>query len=301
MALKHKKRRPFPDTRYHIRGLSAFNAIRTEIHERYNVSTCFLGYRRVEGKLTRQMSLVCSVTRKRKLDKQDPERIRKMLYYVHDGCRHGIKTDVIEIRKPLHYHAEYNPGDGINSGTVSATVGAFAKHRKYGAVFVTAGHFAEDVGGNGVQVHFTDAETGDHELAGRVITHEKKGAIDYALIKPHPDHDEQLSNFPITRIYQPTLKSDLGQQVFMVTRGKFKPTVCRAVGGSIGPPYSDEIIDNVILTDPVSKPGDSGCALVDGHMRVWGILLGSLPNNFSIFMPITTLLSRQSLEIGVHQ
>ena len=129
------------------------------------------------------------------------------------------------------------------------------------------------------------------------MAHEKRGSIDYALVKSDSASIVQ-SNFPITTIYQPALREDVGRSVYLLTRTGFKRTICRSIRSRIGPPYSQEVLNGVILTDAISKVGDSGGALVDQHSRLWGFLIGSLPGVYSVFMPVTKLLERQNLRIG---
>jgi hypothetical protein len=57
----------------------------------------------------------------------------------------------------------------------------------------------------------------------------------------------------------------------------------------------------LLLTDPVTVPGDSGCCLVDSAFRVWGLLVGLQfidGKPMSIFASADFVLSLETAEFG---
>lgn len=289
-----------PSTAHHINSLSELREIADTLAERHGVHACFIGHRMVDGVYTKQTALVCFVRKKnRALSLHEPTRIRRRLRYWYGMTHRSVRTDVVEVPDEFQYQVTFNPGDSIGgNGQPIATIGALGRHRTHGKVFVTAGHYARDVGGAGKRVSFTDLATGSRSGAAQIKSFEMRGDIDYALIEANLSQKHLATSDPITTIYQPTLKKDLGRRVFLLARGRFLETRCRAVGARIGPPYVQKTMNSVLLTDEVSLGGDSGGALVDEHMRLWGTLIGALPGRYSIFMPITTLLARQNIQIG---
>ncbi len=267
--------------------------------ERYGVSFSYFGMKQSGGEETRRAALVCAVPRKRKHHNiPKDELIPTQITVDGRGGRRAIVTDVLEVRSKFRTTLTINPGDEVLSPANSATLGAYGKHRQFGRVVVTAGHFAADIGGDGESVSLFDLATGTGTAGGAVCAHEFDDGIDYALIKVKPTQDVEFSNLPLDSVYEPIAKRDIGKKVFVVARGQFLETVCRGINASIGPPFHDRQMSHLILTDIVNRPGDSGAALVDSHARIWGFLSGIFGGKFSVFMPAVRLLARQNLHFG---
>ena len=180
-------------------------------------------------------------------------------------------------------------------GVHVASVGAAVLHPSAGRCLTTAGHlFAGGIGpgrqativGNGVRV------------PGTVIAFQNRATIDYALVAPPPGFDSEnvfSGSFRIGPVFNATA-ADRGTQLFLIDRlGVVTRTTCRGVGGGFDTAAGTFV--QTIQTDPIGQPGQSGGALVDEAQRLWGFLLGTLGDQFSIFAPAQLILDAAGVQL----
>jgi hypothetical protein len=294
------KKKPSKSRR--VKGRREIAAAQAQARQRFGVIGSFVGLKATGGKYTRRVSLVCLVRKKKARDKIDRSaRIPKRLQYRLANERSALTTDVIEARRGLVLQASFNPGDKVREPQlgVVATVGAYGVHHTFGDVLVTAGHFAQQVGGDQATVQLLDRSAGE-TIAGTIRAHQNRQGIDFCFIEPHVDVTlgDELTNTPIDAVYEPVLRRDLGAPLFVLARGQTIPTVCRGLGLEYALPDGSDTLTDLIACDPVTRIGDSGAALVDSDFRLWGFLIGSIPGLFSVFMPVTRLLALEPIQIG---
>lgn len=65
----------------------------------------------------------------------------------------------------------------------------------------------------------------------------------------------------------------------------------------LGDPQRNKKVKNLIITSIPASPGDAGSLILDGDNKVVGILIGRLPNNTSIVVPIMKILDENNLTL----
>ena len=121
-------------------------------------------------------------------------------------------------------------------------------------------------------------------------------STDYALMKPNgPVETKNLYHdvFPLQGVGYP-VSSEVDQAVWVLAgRGKVKTSM---IGIRSRIMVGGREVDDAVLTPLVTREGDSGCALIDRHRRVLGLLhgytrVGSI--DVSVFLRPDTILSQE--------
>lgn len=267
--------------------------------EAYGAFGYQLGMKRERGRWLRQPSLVFLTEKKgapqaRGIGKTT---IPKFLTWQDGKRRHRMPTDVIEVAAQIELQAAtvFGPGDGAEFRSEVATVGAAVRSPLHGDCLTTAGHLLGGSHNVGRQVKVDSGGLRVVATAAEVVV---SNATDYALLKlpmSSPCANLFRDQIRIGPVFTPT-SMDLGTVVHVLDRfGRATPTVCRAVdqrlfGISAG-------FKGVIVTDPVTQPGQSGGALIDGSNRLWGFVLGAMPGRFSVFAPAQSVFDSAGVSL----
>jgi hypothetical protein len=211
-----------------------------------------------------------------------------------------LRTDVLETGS-FQRHSRpvvLGPGDAVLSPG-QATVGMVLDHPRYGRVAVTAGHaFAgptwtgtyEYAPGSEPPVFLFNAGNQPRGFQGQLLKVVVNPLADYALVRP-VDADLCQNTYgdelPIGIPYLPST-SDVGNDLYVLCAERLLTTRFRGAFGQIVVGRQG-LIGNVLLTDNVTKPGDSGSCLVGLDLRAWGLLVGS-NDRYSVFMQVGTPL-----------
>lgn len=291
-------KRPGPDSRLKRPVLPTS----ARVHDLYtehllgktNVEGCFVGHKRSAGRRTRELSLICGVREKRpaaELGKGAllPEGVgwsRNSREDVH------VRTDVQEIgesgfqARPVAGPGDLMAGVTFPQGTaraIVATLGIAIRHPRFGVVITTAGHAVQ--GGPGtvtypdnqrpvVRVQNVSDDGARTDFAGEVVRSVRVEEADYALLLP-------TDGTPVQNLYHDVDSlaglhlpdpSDVGKPFFALKAGGLEPTRVRGVFGVLT--IEGFRLRDLILTDPVTEAGDSGCVLIDPSFRVCGMLVG---------------------------
>lgn len=282
---------------------SEFSHLQKLIQEQYGISSSYLGFKYTDGQRTGRLSLVCAVPRKKPLAKVNSfEQIPAKLKYEFDSKRKTIVTDVVTMSGKFSYQAVYNPGDILQDAMtgINATVGAIARHSVHGKVLVSAGHFGNDVGGKGSVVQLHDNSTRGSAVSCEIADSKLDEYVDYSFLQPRAEQsgsEFNLVDSQLTSAYFPTAKIDLKLQLYVIARAEALPVTCMGIN-MYHPVSSQFVLRNLIITNCVTQAGDSGAALVDRYFRIWGFLRGAIGNQFSVFMPAVSILSRENLQFG---
>lgn len=273
------------------------------VHELYsdhllgkpNVEGCFVGHKRADGRQTREISLVCVVREKQ------PEHELPRGHLVPDGVGWSrssredvrVRTDVQVVSESGFQQGQVvaGPGDVLASVTfpqgparaIVATLGIAMRHPSFGLVITTAGHAVQ--GGPGtvtfpegqrpvVRVQNVRDDGTRTDFAGAVVRSVRVEEADYALLVP-------TDGTPIRNLYHDVDSlaglhvpdpSDVGKPFFALKAGGLEPTRVRGVFGVLT--IEGFLLRDLILTDPVTQSGDSGCVLIDPSFRACGMLVG---------------------------
>ncbi len=301
-----------PSNRSHLPALHALAEVGASLGKRAGVRGFYIGQKMTDGEYGAGCSVVCIVDKKLPKSKLSrSERIPKRLSFEELGHKRQIQTDVLQNHRTISEQGLFNPGDPIRGvsredNTVRATVGAFGVHTDFGPVFVTAGHFTQILDRRRT-IRIADRRSASRELINvRIRSVVRANGIDYALLAPTGGaSNASFRNVPIVSSYQPILRSDVGQRLFVLARGQQVPTICRGLNMTYRVPRTGEVLENLIVTDPVTVRGDSGGALVDEHFRLWGLVIGVASfrsggrvKRASIYMPAFKFLSMESMVLG---
>lgn len=289
--------RKTPTRRHYVKGLLDTDAISSELKEKHGIDSFHLGKRRRNGKITKETCLCCFVKEKIKLGSRDPQRVRREFKYNIGSHQKSIRTDIIASTEAITENSDITPSDIVASreslsdnSAIRATLGAFAHTPEDGNIFITAGHFARDVGGRYATVYCHDFQGRVAPVIGTILRWKVTSRVDYAVVKPLKEAD--FGTGDISHTYVPALETDLDETYFVVTSSGWKPTRLLGVRSST-PTWSD-----MIMTEQVTKPGDSGSALVDKHNRLVGLLRGIRGNTGSYFTPIDHVMWYESFKLG---
>ncbi len=272
------------------------------VHELYtehllgnpHVEGCFVGHRREGGRRTREIALVCGVREKRPAG----ELPRGSLLPGNVGWSRNsredvqVRTDVQEIGESGFQAAPVaGPGDllaGVAfpqgpARAVVASLGIAIRHPRFGVVVTTAGHAVQ--GGPGtvtfpagqrptVRLQNVGGDGARTDMAGEVVRSVRVEEADYALLLP-------TDGTPVRNLYHDVDSlaglhlpdpSDVGKPFFVLKPDGIQPTRVRGVFGVLT--IGGFRLRDLVLTDPVTQAGDSGCALIDPSFRVCGMLVG---------------------------
>lgn len=304
-----------PSTARHASAIHSLLDIYARLESRTSLRGLFVGQKLQGSRFTRRTGLTCIVDRKKAEDALDPhERIPGRISYTEFGVRRTVRTDVLQNYGRMQERALFNPGDQVRGRSsdeqpVNATIGAYAVHTHFGPVLVTAGHFVEQIDRRR-RIVVRDRSTNPAQtIGGRILRFVRANGTDYALLQPLlEDSNSAFANVPVTAVYDPVLRGDIGTPLFVLARGTQLSTVCRGLNMIYTDPETGETFYNLIVTDDISVPGDSGAALVDSNYRLWGFVIGNVrfraggaTVSVTVHMPAVRLLSVEPLSIGGSQ
>lgn len=262
--------------------------------DRPDVVGCFVGHKRTGGRNTRRLAVVCMVPHKKPAEElSEADLIPDQLTWKRNTHEDAIlPTDVQEVGDAGFHSAVAGPGDLIDgvrfppSNTtqpIVATMGFALRHPRYGVVVTTAGHAVQ--GGAGIvtyppahqpRVRVQNIASGgpSGEFKGRVVRSVRVEEADYALVVP--DDGTPVGNLyrdqdAVSGLHVPA-PEDMGKSFFALTRAGVKPARVHKVFGIVT--IEGFTLRDLVATDFVTGPGDSGCALIDTSFRVCGTLVG---------------------------
>jgi hypothetical protein len=280
-----------------------------------NMAGWYVGRKRKDGRLTKQLAIVCCVQAKvstRELTAK--ERIPKTIaWYRTRRERVRLQTDVQEVGDSGFQvlPPTVGPGDVMgdvtgSSATARATIGIALRHPVHGDVVTTAGHaFFKDAFGSqgpsaaGSPIRIFNIGSGPEQaFEGSLVKAVVQAEADYALLKPATGPRNLFQDaFNLAGLFFP-LPADIGTPLLVLTRRGLISTVLRGVFGSV--PIGQLQMRGMILTDLVTQGGDSGCVLVDNSFRVWGLLAGFTTLNgaqHSVFSPVHSVIGAENAEL----
>lgn len=284
-------------------------AIKVILHNRYGIDNFYFGAKLSGKLLSRSLSTVCLVDKKlsqRELNKQQLTCLPKTVSLKAGERIKRFKTDVQEFGGPFTKSAaDMNPGDnvlGVKGGDFG-TIGLFGRHPKYGVVCTTAGHVVREImaKGNKPSNFLLHDRNQGVQVACTAKRSVMRGQVDYAILRPRQQSDSEfidLRDHNIVEPYHQPKRSDLSRSLWLLTRGqavhaRFKGIKLDAFS------FAGRRYSNVIITESIGQKGDSGAALVDDQYRIWGTLIGSKKDAFSMFMRINTLLENEHFIFGL--
>ena len=283
----------------------ALHAAKIELFQA-NVVGAYIGKKRIGTRLTDETALVCLVS-----EKMPPrgllahERVpRRMSWAATSRERRTLATDVL-IASPFQTASiAAGPGDQVTHPR-TGTVGVAVSHPRYGEVITTAGHVFVQPGWSGTfewpadeapVVELANAGPEAGTISGRLRKVVITETQDYALVK--------TDNAPCRNAYQDSYvlgefteadDGDLGKALFALAAAGTRATTL--VGCHATVPIQDHPnVRHAILVQRCTVGGDSGCCLIDGDRRVWGLLVG-FSNDSSVFMSIYDLLGPEQCEL----
>lgn len=229
--------------------------------------------------------------------------------------RKRLVTDVLELRPESQRQAAVTgPGDGIQAaaGSIPAqpgTLGVALQHPSYGRIVTTAAHlFTSDASSTDiafqadsfplVQLLNTSDTSQPQPFAGRLLRYVLDADVDYALVLPHPD-------FPARNLYHDQFpvhgprdleSSDVDNVAFVATQQRLVKTIIKGVHARIQ--VGNSVVENAVITTRVTVGGDSGSALLTSNAEAAALLTG-FAGQFSVFLPLSTMLIRESATMAL--
>lgn len=261
-----------------------------DLERRWGACGSFLGSKRVGRRWTAEpcLSVLTLAKRDVRRTRDGIQRVPALVRWRDGRCSGSLSTDVIEVEDSITLHAPvFGTADAAATAGGGATVGAVV-HRGTGERWLTtAGHLMPGAAvGTPVRVR-----SGGAILTTTLAEHRMAGTVDYALLRPPPGSpcDNLFQDLlRIGPVFTPTL-ADRGRRLFVLHGSeRATPTVCRGVNGRFTAGGITYV--NVIQTDPTTLDGESGGALVDDSMRLWGFVLGTAGRRFSFFAPAELIL-----------
>jgi hypothetical protein len=259
-----------------------------------DVVGCFVGHKRMGGRNTRRLAIICMVPRKKPASElAEADLIPNQLTWSRNTREDAVlPTDVQEVGDAGFHAAVAGPGDLVDSVVfppastthpIVATIGVALRHPRYGLVVTTAGHTVQKGAGivtyppshqPRVRVQNIRSDGAGGEFTGRVVRSARVEEADYALVVP--DDGTPVGNLyrdqdAVSGLHIPA-PEDVGKPFFALTRAGPRPARVRKVFGVIT--IGGFTLRDLIATDFVTGPGDSGCALIDTSFRVCGTLVG---------------------------
>lgn len=293
------------------------HALLEDLVEHPHVQGCYVGHKRTGGRAGRTLAVVCAVREKRPRAQVPKEHLlpRRVEWMVNTREKATVRTDVQELGESGFQSVTAGPGDRVQGISVAgqteavvATVGVALRHPRFGPVVTTAGHAVQS--GPGI-VEFDPAQRPSMRLqnvaadgtqtpiAGALLRSSRIPQADYALVAidatPVANLYHDVNSLGGLHVPQP---DDVGKPFFVLTAAGVVQTRVRGVFGvfTIGEfPMRD-----LILTDPVTEGGDSGCALIDASFRVAGLLVGFVTidgQRRSVFMSAFWALTLEQSEL----
>ena len=279
--------------RRHGSGSRAFvHAARRQLHEserHRNVLGVAYGQRQVRGEWTNQHGIVVFVTRKprRGTVPEDDEILPRHLYVHDNGHRHKVPVDVVSVGGARGRFA-VALDDCIATTSGGSPAGCVSWFQ--GGVAITAEHVT-GFGGVGVPVYAGGAGLGKVTHTAYETTH-----LDAARFDP-PDGMSLQNVIHGTTVSVSAARYVTGDDVFTGSNyafayppsagGSRTQVVVRAVHATGTFPFTvggaTYYPSTLILTDPCTLPGDSGCVLLGSDGLAIGLLTGLVdtPNGHS--------------------
>jgi len=267
------------------------HAILEDLAGHPHVEGCYVGHKRTRGRAGRTLAVVCAVREKRPRGQVPKEHLlpRKVEWTVNSREKATVRTDVQVLGESGFQAVVAGPGDRVDgisiagrTDAVMATVGVALRHPRFGPVVTTAGHAVQTGPGTvefdpaqrpRIRLKNVAADGTQSPIAGSLLRSSRIPQADYALVAidqtPVANLYHDVNSLGGMHVPQP---DDVGKPFFVLTAAGVVQTRVRGVFGvfTIGEfPMRD-----LILTDPVTEGGDSGCALIDAAFRVAGLLVG---------------------------
>jgi S1-C subfamily serine protease len=270
-----------------------------------NVWGCYVGTKTVGGKNTGEPSIVCVVGRKvSKKHLSSAEWVPSSHEWSIGGRRKArLATDVVQAIPKFSAHAGgqpvAGPGDSVlRAGGAAGTVGLVVR-RGSTTYITTAGHVFSGAA-PGEVARLRNAGSAPVQTSVSLAEIRSTRRTDCALLATTvPAQNLYLDRDQILSAYMPN-PGDLDTQLWVAKAAGKEAVRCRGLYGTFTLP-NGAVIENVILTDFATVPGDSGCPLVDRQGRVWGLLRGGLfsrTNPVSIFATALDLFIEMQVELS---
>lgn len=310
-------------------GPVALRAIYDELRALDGVRACMLGYKRRGERWTSTLALVCGVEAKR------PERTLRRADRVPTEVRWGtgghaaaLPTDVVELGESrMLVGPALGPGDAVleTLGPEGQRLGGFGTvgfpmaHPDFGVVVTTAAHVVGQTygttiypDGKGPRVLLANGGGADDaRFAGVVRKASLTERADYAIITPVGPAAGAVRGayedlYPLGAPYYAAIDDvKANPRLFVLTARGARPTKLRYVEAVA--PVGALDMQRVLITGGTPKgdtvDGDSGAALVDGNLRLWGVLNGRFDlgpstkrRRYSVFTPAHVLLTAEKAE-----
>jgi Trypsin-like peptidase domain len=278
-----------------------------------NVWGCFIGQKKRRGKTLPGPALVCVVSSKvprKKLTRKDLVPASVPFALPHQPSL-SLPTDVVQCTKrfrtqqaPTPPPPVVGPGDRVvRANGETGTIGLVL--RRLGSdvrVLTTAGHVFKGAQPNEL-VRVVNA-SGAPSAWARLVQCRLTEKLDYALLRLEEGGTPAnlyADAYPIHTTYEPNPSIDVGATLWVLrTTGGATRVLCRGLHGIFQLPNGGTLQD-VILTDAVTAPGDSGCPLVDPQRRAWGLLRGVLNTGtfrVSVFSEASDLLVEEQAQLA---
>ena len=286
-----------------------------ELRKVRGVKGCYLGRKFTGGAASQEVAIVCLVKSKKPRSKLKggqstvPPHIDCAGLVGRGSTRLLTDVQVSDARiTPASWTSFNGPGDSVIYGDSIATVGMALEHPIYGKVVTTAGHIV--LGDRTGQVTYQDGGRPSVNLrandgSGVVIRGELIKAIvselaDYALIKPSANQTVNYYHdmLGLGSAYLPD-QDDINKQAMLLTSKK-QPVKTYIHGVHANLVIGSTYMRNLILTEYVSRGGDSGCCLVDSNLNIWGTLVGGVEkegNIYSAFAPAAVPIFSENSEL----
>jgi hypothetical protein len=244
----------------------------------------FVGFKRKNGRRTRQLALICCVDRKIPVREiPSSERLpRTVTWREGRKVRVRVPIDVQEIGASGLQADFAGPADIVGASNGRATAGVAVSIPSLGPLLTTAAHAviqrpANITFPNAPRFTLTNA-TAPGTVQVSALSALWDDEADFALLRVLSGQPTNLfaDQFRIKTPFFP-LSSDVGRQVFALTsRGAISmryegPAPLMPVGGFN---VRGGLLATAIPPGAGTQGGDSGCCLVDDQLRLWGLLMG---------------------------
>lgn len=282
-----------------------------------NVQGCYLGYKRIGTRMTRQLSVVACVDQKpTSRDVLRAARIPRSVEWAISSQRTGALPTDVQVLSGGAFQGRpvLGAGDevvaitreGKSTQTVAGTLGVAMRHPEFGPVVTTAAHVvgAREFGvvtfpaRHEPRVRIVNG-SGVEPLTGILHRIVFQPTADYALIGPPPGTSAEnlyVDREPLGAPYAPD-RRDINQRALVLTATTARQTRLRGIAARVT--IQGFAFRELLLTDLATDGGDSGACLVDGTSRVMGLLvgvvqIGGVPR--SAFAPVATPFTLESAE-----
>jgi hypothetical protein len=280
-----------------------------------NVEGCYIGPKTKRNHRLGKLAVVCCVANKVGNKELDPaDRIPRRLKWPRTRSKQfNLVTDVQPVGdSELQQSAPVvGPGDALSLSAVSspATVGLALKLPGGHTVITTAGHaFIGSSAGSttfpagtpAVQINNIGPGAGAVSFSATPLKAVRSEDVDYALLQPLAEPRNLFQDaLNISSVFIARPEDVDKVDLFALTQRGALPTRLRGVLGTLT--MGGISMRGLLLTDPVTAGGDSGCCLVDGRFRVWGLLVGKKDVNggvVSVFAAANLVLAFENARLA---